>query len=235
MAQFPVQDDLNYGTNYAIKGGAPGNAFFYAAAIVMAHRIPWWKVSPGDCGQATAVPLGASIQAEKLGGGIASTLNKISGSLGLAGTIAGLALLPLTLLSEAHAHAVAQETEVGCQAAVAWNTYAATIENGLQNGTIALSDALQSLDPAASQVDGMLAQIQKTPGDAAAMMRQGIRGLVLLYKQPVGPDGKPHSLAWYAAQATLLQTATPTIAKSGGIALAAVAGGLLLWRIIAGR
>lgn len=195
-AQLTVFEDVETARNYARRAGCPEKSLYYPTVIIMAHRIPWWKAAPGDCGTQSNVSLGnigiaskaAGIESSFAGGlstaGIASSITPILTGVGV---IASAILLPLSIIGAHHAQAVAIETETGCEISVAYNAFADQLETAVKSGQLSLADALNVLSQAVNQVMGSINSIAKTSGDAGALMRYGLKGLTLLNKEKVLP------------------------------------------------
>lgn len=197
--------------NYALRAGTPTKSLYYPTVIAMCHRIPWWQRSPGDCNQGgknnpSAGFPGGALKITGLEGSVAGATAGIAGvaaggaTVGTAASVAsaatlasgigaaiGLVLLPFALIGAHHAQAVAKETAVGCQVAVAWNSYMDQIEQGLKMGAMSQNDVLASLQPALDQINGAINQIAVKAGDAGDLMRYGLKATAMILRETLIP------------------------------------------------
>lgn len=191
-ASVPPQPLTDMGTlqNIAASAGASSTNFTMCLTIafLLTRRMIYYKASPGDCGS-------SAINLSGLG-----TTRGITAGLSAAGSadpepisktiLSGLATL-FGLFGAAHAQAVANEQTTLCQVSTSYNAIAVQLENFVASGQLDPVSAAGILSQAAAQLDGVLATVAKTPGDAASGFRIALKALVAYNTQIVFPALSP--------------------------------------------
>lgn len=246
-AGFKVFNDsvtnANIASYYAQKVGAPfGKSndttcapYSLVVDVILSHRLPYYKDSPGDCGKDTKVDIsgasaGKALSITGTAGGTISTLGSF-GALGITGTIstvasiatfgAGLALIPIAMI-EHHSAEVALEQKVLCAVASGYNDFADQVETMLQNGQITLAQANSMADQMQQQIVSALSQGLKTC-NARCYYTYAIKALTMFCKEKLYP-----SLVPQAQTTAAIPTATVSKAITSGTMTAIAVAGLLL-------
>lgn len=241
---------------YAQKVGAPygkDNAttcspYGLVVSVILSHRFPYYKDSPGDCGHDTKVNIsgaGAS-KALSIGGTAAGTFSGITGiatgttsiaagGIAGAGAIAGIAafgagllLLPLAFIAH-HSAEVALEQKVLCAVSSGYNDFADQVEGLLKSGSITLDQANNMADQMQQQIVNALASGLKSC-NARCYYTYAIKAVTMFCKE-----------RWYPALAAQAQKAnTPAVVSDVQSLLTgnsgktiAVGGGLILVLLVA--
>ncbi len=208
----------------------------YCMACLLARRLVYFKNQPGDCGTKTPVNFGAGVTAAKVGsyaslgagtaaGGVAIAETAGALTAGTAGTVAlaatgiGLAVLPFTIwgmFSAHHAAAVANEQANNCAVATALNQALAAADQANAKGI-----SFQTLKSSLEQVR------------AAALKQVGLTAKGGTCDWSVGAEGVINALIdqreWLYQQGASGSTTTVVSSKvASGTKAAALAGGAAL-------
>jgi hypothetical protein len=163
--------------------GAPDGFAVLAEACLRARGMLYHKSSPGDCGQASAVPGGLpSAQIVGLSGMAASG---VIGGLGAAGTLSGAATLGIgTAVSLAvagisaifthHDQAVKNEQATICQVASYFNGLIVQIDDAVLSGQITYDQGITYMKQVTNQAISGLQSIYK-PCNAACVYQGVLR------------------------------------------------------------
>lgn len=197
---------------YAAKVGAPttGSSSWVVcviSAMMATRRFLYWKNAPGDCGQNTAIQLGATAE---IGAGINTAASAdpepISKSI-----LTGIAQV-FGVFTASHAKAVVKEQTTLCDVANAYNKNAFAIEQLLLNGQFTPQQAVATLQQIVAQLQPYLGDITKQ-GNAAWGYNLALQALTL-WNQDHVYNGL------YRATTAVVAPGNPAAVGSGGVVVA---------------
>ena len=197
---------------YAGKVGAPTSGpnswvVCVIASMIATRRFLYWKNSPGDCGQNTAIQIGAT---GVIGAGIGTAASADPEPISK-GVLSGIASV-LAVFTASHAKAVATEQATLCDVAISYNKNAFALEQLLLNGQYTPQQALAVLQQVVAQLKPYLGDITKQ-GNAAWGYNYALQALVLWNQDVVYPE-------LYRAQSAAIAPGSPATVGSGGVVVA---------------
>lgn len=165
------------------SGGSNNWVHTYTVACLLANRLIYWKVSPGDCGTATKIQpsIGGAVAQQYVAGAL-STI-PIAGGL--------LSMLSQFLPFQHHAQAVATEQSTLCDVALNWNGFCNAIEYALQSGQIPLQDAIQRMQTESATLQAEANTIVNGKINAAYGVVKALKAMTILNAEMIYPSLVP--------------------------------------------
>jgi hypothetical protein len=165
------------------SGGTGNWVRTYVVACLLANRLIYWKVRPGDCGTATKVQ-------PSIGGAIAQ--QEVAGALSTI-PIAGpmLSMLSQFLPFQHHAQAVATEQGTLCDVFLNWNGFCNAIEYAIQSGQLPLADAIQRMQSESATLQAEANAIVNGKINSAYGVVKALKAMTLLNAEVVYPSLMP--------------------------------------------
>lgn len=225
------------------------NVWDFCRNVVLCHRLPYYKDTPGDCPKNTQIHItGASVQkALGVGGAAAGITSGVIGlttgvtggaalaaggiatlgaALGFASLGAGLLAIPFALTAH-HDAAIALEQQALCAVSSAYNTFADQLEPLIRSGQVSLDQANTLADQMQDEIVKALASGYNTC-NARCYYTYGIKALTRFCKErfypslvpKIGPIGD-------IVNGTVTQN-FPELAGGAAIVLGLMRGSLLL-------
>lgn len=226
------------------------NVWWFCHNVVLCHRLPYYKDTPGDCPKNTQIHItGASVSkafgvggaAAGLTSGVIGLTTGVTGSaalaaggiatlgaaLGFASLGAGLLAIPFALVAH-HDQAIALEQQTLCAVSSAYNTFADQIEPLIRSGQVSLAQANSLADQMQDEIVKALASGYKTC-NARCYYTYGIKALTKFCKERFYPSLVPTLPAPVAdlMNGTITQN-LPELAGGAAVILGLIRGSMVM-------
>jgi hypothetical protein len=224
-----------YADRVGAQGGTANWVRCYTVACLTINRLLYWHTRLGDCGQPVGAALSTSTKIE------AQATSNLLGSVPIAGPL--LQQLSQFLPWAHHAQAVATEQNTLCDVTNNWNGFCNAIEVAIQNGQIAVQDAIQRMQAISTQLQAeaqtvVNGKINSGYGVVMALKAMSLFNAEVVYPmlQPTVEQAAANSTVNSISQALGLSpsglAATGAVSASGSTSmiaiLAAIIGGAIL-------